>query len=95
MPTSSFRLIGTDRTMERGPVNVYLGADGMAYVAAVDAGRDTRGNPMGLRMAPSGTEAAAALHCKKHRLHSLFAGKDYRGSPDFKPVRRQRKARVA
>lgn len=88
----SFRLIGTDRTLERGPVNVYLAADGMAYVGSIDAPLDTKGNPMGLRQAPSGIEAAAARHCKKHRFHSMFAGHPELCSKDFRPVKRTRAA---
>lgn len=79
------RLVGTDRTLERGPVNVYLGADGMAYVTAIGAPLDVSGVPMGLRAAPCGIEAAAASHCKDHRFHGRLG----QGSLDFKPIKRR------
>lgn len=90
----TLRLIGTDRTLERGAVNVYLASDGMAYVGPVEAPLDTRGVPMGLRQAPCGIEAAAARHCKAHRFHSMLKAHPELCSKDFRPVR-SRKARVA
>jgi len=79
-----FKLIGTDRTLERGPVNVFM-KDGLAYVAPVDGAVDARGNPMGLRDAPSGTQMAAAKADASHRFYGRYPGDDG-VSKSFKPV---------
>ena len=75
---SQFTHIGTDRTYERGAVNVFR-HDGLIsrpiYVTSVDAPMSHDGVPLGLRDAPIGIMLAA-------QGHSVADG----GSPDFKPV---------
>jgi hypothetical protein len=81
------RLVGTDRTLERGPVKVFLCPSGVAYVTSIDAPLGIDGCYMGLRPAPIGIEIAVAARHKKHRLHHLFGGKPEEGSKDFRPIK--------
>ena len=70
--------IGTDRTLERGAVNVFRDEgliDHPIYVTAVDAPLSVDGCPMGLREAPIDILLAA-------RGYSVADG----ASEDFKPI---------
>ncbi len=70
--------LGTDRTYERGAVNVfrYDGPSGLSvHVTSIDAPVSREGVPQGLREAPIGTLLAS-------RGHSVADG----ASRDFKPI---------
>lgn len=70
--------IGTDRTYERGAVNVFRhnGVSGLSvHVTSIDAPISLDGVPQGLREAPVGTLIAS-------RGHSVADG----ASADFRPV---------
>lgn len=85
---SGLRFVGTDRTLERGPVNVYITGSGEAVVGDVNAVLDTDGRPLGLRRAPSGIELAAARANKDHRFHASAAKAQPDSlSPNFKPAK--------
>lgn len=85
---SGLRFVGTDRTLERGPVNVYMSRSGTALVGDVNAPLDTDGRPLGLRQAPSGIEMAAAKNNKDHRFHETAKRANPDSvSPNFKPAK--------
>lgn len=68
---AGMRFVGTSTVLERGPVNVFLGKDGLTYSAAKDAPIDTEGRPLGLRQSPSGIDMAAAKTNRDHRFHDI------------------------
>ncbi len=83
---SGMKFVGEARTLERGPVNVFLNKrDGMSYVAAKDAPMDTAGRPSGLRMSPSGIDLAVAKLNKDHRFHTT--AQKATDLPPFNPVK--------
>lgn len=85
---SGLRFVGTDRTRERGPVNVYMSRSGTALVGDVNAPLDTDGRPLGLRQAPSGIQMAAAKNNKDHRFHETAKRANPDSvSPNFKPAK--------
>lgn len=84
---AGMRFLGTSSTMERGPVGVFLGKDGTAYVADAKAAMDTDGRPLGLRQAPAGIQMSAAKAAKDHRFHaSAQKAPEDSLARDFKPA---------
>lgn len=82
---AGMKFVGQSATLERGPVNVYLGKDGLSYVTATTATMGVDGRPLGLRMSPSGIDLAVAKLHKEHRFHEI-AKKSTDAAP-FTPVK--------
>lgn len=68
---SRYKFVGESRTLERGPVNVYMDkVSGVHVVADRNGAFDISGNPLGARQAPSGIEMAAAAANPEARFHA-------------------------
>jgi hypothetical protein len=68
---SRYKFVGESRTLERGPVNVYMDkVSGVHVVAYRNGAFDTSGSPLGARQAPSGIEMAAAAANPEARFHA-------------------------
>lgn len=78
--SSQIKLVGFDRSMERGAVAVYQDTidKRQIYTAAKDAALDMNGVPNGIRQAPSGT-MLSVLALTDERYEGI-------GSPDFQPI---------
>lgn len=85
-PKGRYQFVGESRTLERGPVNVYMNKETGVHVVADKGGAfDIEGHPLGARQAPSGIEMAAAAKNPKARFHDSAAKQT--DHVEFKPAK--------